>query len=297
MLIMVESLLARRVPNLLSSSTAATSKSASSLLCHGRTNHKNDHRFSPKTLCLAALTTATALAVNDSTRALVGCAIETEEDDFKQLKQKVASETVASSASSSHSFRKGLPESILQYDHYHGVSIHLDDLDETTTAWSAADFAQALLQSLQQWQQEQRKGIWLHVPLSHSDKIQAAVELCGFDYHMVVVTKAPTPTTTTTNTPPPEGESKSSNNNNSNNNNNNNKMLILSRWLPTDTPSRLPLGPTTQVGVGCLVLHPRNPSLMLVVQEKTGPAAAAQLWKVGRCMALLLLLVVGNAGR
>jgi hypothetical protein len=47
--------------------------------------------------------------------------------------------------------------------------------------------------------------------------------------------------------------------------------LILSRWLPDAIPSRLPLGPTHQLGVGALVLNPEDPTQMLVVQELTGP--------------------------
>jgi 8-oxo-dGTP pyrophosphatase MutT (NUDIX family) len=82
------------------------------------------------------------------------------------------------------------------------------------------------------------------VPADQSDKVHAAVAL-GFDFHMVV-----------------------------------DKKLVLTTWLDTSTPSRLPIGPTHQVGVGCLVLHPRDPSRMLVVQEKSGPAAAFRLWKM-----------------
>lgn len=54
---------------------------------------------------------------------------------------------------------------------------------------------------------------------------------------------------------------------------------MLTRWLP-NTPSRLPLGPTHQVGVGCFVVHPTDDTSMLVVQEKTGPAAKYGLWKM-----------------
>lgn len=50
-----------------------------------------------------------------------------------------------------------------------------------------------------------------------------------------------------------------------------NNKLILSRWLPNGVASKLPLGPTHQVGVGTVVFHPSDPSQMLVVQEKTGP--------------------------
>ena len=56
--------------------------------------------------------------------------------------------------------------------------------------------------------------------------------------------------------------------------------LILAQWLPEDIASRLPLGPYFQAGVGCIVLHPSDPSKMLVVKELTGPAAARDLWKM-----------------
>ena len=56
--------------------------------------------------------------------------------------------------------------------------------------------------------------------------------------------------------------------------------MVLSQWLPKDSISRLPQGPTHQIGVGALLLHPHDPSKLLVVQEKTGPAAAYNLWKL-----------------
>lgn len=56
---------------------------------------------------------------------------------------------------------------------------------------------------------------------------------------------------------------------------------MMSQWLcQENTTSRLPLGPTHQIGVGMLVLNPNDPSQMLVVQECTGPAAAFGLWKM-----------------
>ena len=59
---------------------------------------------------------------------------------------------------------------------------------------------------------------------------------------------------------------------------------MLSRWLPSDSSSRLPFGPTHQVGVGIFVTSPsphnRHHHQMLVVRELTGPAAARQLWKM-----------------
>eukprot|EP00984_Skeletonema_dohrnii_P013612 scaffold5635_cov140-Skeletonema_dohrnii-CCMP3373.AAC.8 len=54
---------------------------------------------------------------------------------------------------------------------------------------------------------------------------------------------------------------------------------VLTKWLPKDSESRLPNGPSHQVGVGVLVLHPLT-GKMLAVQERTGPAAARKLWKM-----------------
>ena len=53
--------------------------------------------------------------------------------------------------------------------------------------------------------------------------------------------------------------------------------LILTQWL-ADCPNRLPFGPTHQVGVGALILNQEGN--MLVVQEKSGPAAVHGLWKM-----------------
>lgn len=133
----------------------------------------------------------------------------------------------------------GWPSSALHYDTYNGVSIYADqliDLDPDA-------FGRSLASALDLWRAQGRRGIWLHIPPSHSALIAAATEL-DFDFHMVI-----------------------------------DRTLILTKWLPY-TPSRLPVGPTHQVGIGCLVLHPNDPSLMLVVREKTGPAAGIGLWKM-----------------
>ena len=148
------------------------------------------------------------------------------------------------------------PDEILETDTYNGVTLRLDHFqvdggnnnnrpssDKLLT--DPEVFGQCLAASLDQWQAEGRKGIWIYVPTARADLVPVACAQ-GFAFHMV----------------------------------NAQGLLILSRWLPTDTPSRLPRGPLYQVGVGCLVLHPNNETLMLAVQEITGPAAAAKLWKM-----------------
>ena len=128
-------------------------------------------------------------------------------------------------------------ESVLTYDHYNGVTLDLEKLngDPSFSSMDPKSFSKRLEQALSFWQAEGRKGIWIHATADQSHLVHACVEK-GFSYHFVK-----------------------------------NEKLILSRWLPDDVASKLPLGPTHQVGVGTVVFHPSDPSQMLVVQEKTGP--------------------------
>ncbi|CAJ1932384.1 unnamed protein product [Cylindrotheca closterium] len=137
-------------------------------------------------------------------------------------------------------------ESVLIYDHYNGVTLNLEKLLSETTneEEESALFAKNLEGAMKFWKAEQRKGIWVHIPTSKAHLVPHCVKE-GFNFHFVK-----------------------------------DKVLILSQWLPQDRPSRLPLGPTHQVGIGAVVFHPKDPSKMLVVQEKTGPAAKWGLWKM-----------------
>jgi len=130
-------------------------------------------------------------------------------------------------------------ESALTFDHYNGVTLHLDRIET-----SPSEFKKDLSDALLLWKAEGRKGIWINAPKSAAHFVPDCMDL-GFDFHFVKE-----------------------------------NVLILSQWLPQDTPSRLPLGPTHQVGIGTVVLKPNDPTRMLVVQEKTGPAAAYKLWKM-----------------
>jgi hypothetical protein len=158
-------------------------------------------------------------------------------------------------------------DSVLSYDHYNGVTLNLgkylncqgwQNEHETTNGdvaveTSSADnppsnsFARQLDKALQFWRAEGRKGIWIHAPPIASSLIPDCVS-AGFDFHKVLRENVTD-----------EEESKP-------------PTLVLSRWLP-DTPSKLPLGPSHQVGVGVVVLNPADPSQMLCVQEQSGPGA------------------------
>ena len=139
------------------------------------------------------------------------------------------------------------PETILRYDDYNGVTMHLEKCDEKDQELllDPITFEQRLVTALEQWKDQGKKGIWIHCPIQHSALIPVATSL-EFEFHTV--------------------HEKS--------------RLILNRWLPTDKTNKLPLGPTHQVGVGCIIFCPWDHSKMLVVQEKTGPAASLGLWKM-----------------
>ena len=157
-------------------------------------------------------------------------------------------------------------ESVLSYDHYNGVTLYLGEYlnylklqqeesgasngDAATESTSThKNFAQKLDRALQFWKAEGRKGIWIYAPPSSSQFIPECVA-AGFDFHKVLRENAEGDNVDgTTETPP---------------------TLVLSKWLP-DTPSKLPLGPSHQVGVGVVVLNPADPSQMLCVQEQSGP--------------------------
>ena len=97
-----------------------------------------------------------------------------------------------------------------------------------------------LSDALNIWSDERRRGIWIRIPTSHAHLIEPATKF-GFDFQFAEP-----------------------------------GVCVLTKWLPKDTESRLPTGPSHQIGVGVLVLHPIT-GKMLAVQERTGPAAARKL--------------------
>ncbi len=155
-------------------------------------------------------------------------------------------------------------ESVLSYDHYNGVTINLDKYEgnDDSSISQQSSFATKLNDALTIWKAEGRKGIWIHANTATANYIPSCID-AGFQFHKILPKKK----SSTEN----EAEVDHGNDNNS---------LVLSQWLPTDTPSRLPHGPTHQVGVGVILLNPSDPSQMLVVQELTGPAAKYNLWKM-----------------
>ncbi len=138
-----------------------------------------------------------------------------------------------SGGTSTHIF----PEEALHHDTYNGVTINLSKLpSDEYLENDAQKFVSVLTNSLQMWRNDGKRGIWINIPTEYSIVVPKCAEL-GFEFQHAK-----------------------------------NGLLVMTKWLPKDQASRLPHGPTHQVGVGVIVVHPISKK-MLVVQEKTGPAA------------------------
>jgi ADP-ribose pyrophosphatase YjhB (NUDIX family) len=115
-------------------------------------------------------------------------------------------------------------------DHYNGVHITEDSLGN-----DELKFGRALEASLLKWQKEERKGVWLTIPTTHSHFIPIVVEL-GFQFYYC-----------------------------------DSRAVVLTKWLPKTT-STLPHGPRHLIGVGGFVVNDKKE--ILVVKEKSGIATA-----------------------
>ena len=104
-------------------------------------------------------------------------------------------------------------------------------------------FGAALDASLQDWQREGIKGVWLKVPTSLIALVPIAVEQHGFVPHHA----AP-------------------------------GHVMLRRWLRVGKPDTMPQAASHFCGVAGFVLNSRHELLM--IQEATGPAAKAGIWKL-----------------
>ncbi|KAL5999327.1 hypothetical protein ACLOJK_040787 [Asimina triloba] len=144
-------------------------------------------------------------------------------------------------------------------DHYEGIVI-----DSERLPFDANVFASSLHVSLAHWKSKGKKGVWLKLPLEHSELVPIAVEE-GFIYHHAEK-----------------------------------KYVMLTYWIP-DGPSMLPGNASHQVGVGAFVINNKNEvvktssrgpevpdmnamdmldSQVLVVQEKHSPSMFSGIWKI-----------------
>ena len=118
--------------------------------------------------------------------------------------------------------------SVLEHkaDPYGGVVIQIDAKID--------GFKQKLADSLTQWKQEKKRGIWLHIPTEHAKYISAAVKQ-GFEPHYAVEKK----------------------------------KFVLTKWLPENEPNPLPSYATRTAGISAIVIDDKN--RILLVKEKYHP--------------------------
>ncbi|KAK9908979.1 hypothetical protein WJX75_005507 [Coccomyxa subellipsoidea] len=121
-------------------------------------------------------------------------------------------------------------------DRYEGILVDANGLPD-----DPQEFSERLDFSLAAWQDQDRKGIWLKVPIGKVALVEIAVRK-GFIFHHAE----------------PD-------------------YVQLTRWLPAN-PSRLPANASHQVGVGCFVVNEDNH--VLVVQERNGPLKGKGVWKM-----------------
>jgi ADP-ribose pyrophosphatase YjhB (NUDIX family) len=131
-------------------------------------------------------------------------------------------------------------------DAFGGRVVLVEDIKDAYSPDSCANFAIDLQHSLEVWREEEVKGIWLHIPSTHTPLLAPAIKE-GFELH---------------HTEP--------------------DRVVTCYWLPSERgeKSLLPGHTTHTVGIGAVVVHEGN---ILAVQERTGPASesagAKGFWK------------------
>eukprot|EP00929_Paragymnodinium_shiwhaense_P045995 TRINITY_DN23446_c0_g1_i3.p1 TRINITY_DN23446_c0_g1~~TRINITY_DN23446_c0_g1_i3.p1 ORF type:complete len:277 (-),score=44.21 TRINITY_DN23446_c0_g1_i3:147-977(-) len=116
-------------------------------------------------------------------------------------------------------------------------------VDAKSLPSNAAAFRTKLGSSLREWSSLGKHGVWLKLPVENAALIPIATSEFGFEFHHAE--KA---------------------------------YLMLTKWLPTDKPDTLPLNASHTCGVGAVVTDKTN--RVLLVREKSGPAARLGIWKV-----------------
>jgi 8-oxo-dGTP pyrophosphatase MutT (NUDIX family) len=114
-------------------------------------------------------------------------------------------------------------------------------VDSAALPSDAAAFAQRLASSLAAWNADGRRGVWLQLPLSAAELVPVAVSQ-GFVFHHAEP-----------------------------------GHVMLTAWLPA-TRNTLPANASHVVGVGAFLLNRQGQ--VLVVQERSGPAARPGFWKL-----------------
>jgi len=118
--------------------------------------------------------------------------------------------------------------------------IHPESVLESVTV---GDFKERLESSVATWKSDGKRGVWLNIPTEKVEFVATAVS-AGFELHHCEK-----------------------------------DHVMLTLWIPGEhgVENTLPRYTTHTVGVGAVVMNEKNE--ILVVQEKTGPAAGIDFWK------------------
>lgn len=103
-------------------------------------------------------------------------------------------------------------------------------------------FENRLDYSLSIWRSRGVRGVWMKIPIEKSEFISVAVAH-GFVFHHAEK-----------------------------------DYCMMTNWLPIDEPNPLPPNPSTQVGVGAIVVNEKGK--VLLVQESQGPLRGKDVWKI-----------------
>eukprot|EP00435_Cladocopium_sp_Y103_P008568 s2931_g2.t1 len=103
-------------------------------------------------------------------------------------------------------------------------------------------FRNILASSLDEWRKQGKRGVWLHLDIGSASLVPIAASEFGFEYHHAEK-----------------------------------DYVMMTKWLP-DSPNTLPANASHTIGVGALVTN--SEGKVLLVREKSGPAAKHGFWKI-----------------
>jgi len=104
-------------------------------------------------------------------------------------------------------------------------------------------FRSVMKSSLAEWTRLEKRGVWLQLRIDLAALIPIATAEFGFEFHSAE-----------------------------------RSHVMLTKWLPTNAPNTLPANASHTVGVGAIVTD--KDGRVLLVREKSGPAARLGIWKL-----------------
>ena len=111
-------------------------------------------------------------------------------------------------------------------DRYKGIRIDADKIDPST---SADDFRAQLVNTIKTYREQQFRGVWLKLKKEHAHLAGVAVQDAGFNFHHAKE-----------------------------------DYLMMTQWLDTTMPNKMPGFASYYVGVGGLVLNKERDKLLCI---------------------------------